>query len=112
MACGLTSGEGIDKVRTFGLELEAGHRVEAPRIRDCVAHIECTVVTTLQPGDHTIFVSEVVGVWAEEEAFGETWRASESDDELLPLCHLGERGFCLPGKMFMGEDRRGKTKDR
>ena len=52
---------------------------------------------TFRPGDHTLFVAEVVGAWAEEEAFDQVWLLPADSEELLPLCHLGGNRFCLPG---------------
>jgi len=112
MSCGLTSGDGVDKVRAFDLHLAEGQRVDAPWLFDCVAHIECAVVTTLRPGDHTLFVAEVVGAWVDEEAFGETWRLEQGDDEIRPLCHLGGGRFCLPGAVIQYEDLEGTERER
>jgi flavin reductase (DIM6/NTAB) family NADH-FMN oxidoreductase RutF len=55
------------------------------------------------PGDHTLFVAEIIGAWVEEEAFAGTWRCTQGDtpedqEELCPLLHLGGRQFCVPGK--------------
>ena len=58
-ACGEASGADVDKIATTGLTLESGHRVEVPGIAECLAHIECAVVTAVTPGDHTVFVAEM-----------------------------------------------------
>jgi flavin reductase (DIM6/NTAB) family NADH-FMN oxidoreductase RutF len=102
VACGTISGAEVDKLVACGLETMPGHRVDAPLIDGCLAHLECAVVTAVEAGDHTLFIAEVLGAWAEEEAFGGdsaaegTWRASD-DEDLSPLLHLGGRSFCLPG---------------
>lgn len=96
--CGKISGREVDKVKQLGLRLESGHRVEAPWVDNCLAHLECRVVDILAPGDHTLFIVEVVGGWAEEEAFGPMWVAPQDNDELQPLCHLGGEQFSLIGK--------------
>lgn len=103
LACGETSGQEMDKIATTGLTLDSGRRVEVPWIAECLAHIECVVVDVMAPGDHSLFIAEIVGAWAEEEAFEGTWRCTlgddtEVDEELHPLLHLGGRRFCLPGK--------------
>ena len=36
-----------------------GKKVKAPAIRECIAHIECTVDDKFKTGDHTIFIAEV-----------------------------------------------------
>jgi flavin reductase (DIM6/NTAB) family NADH-FMN oxidoreductase RutF len=104
VACGTTSGAEVDKLVMYGLEALPGHRVDAPWVDGCLAHLECSVVTAIETGDHVLFVAEVVGVWAEEEAFestadSATWRASD-DDEGAPLLHMGGRAFCLPGAVL------------
>ena len=93
MKCGNLSGEDTDKIQITGLTLESGHRVEVPWIDECLAHIECAVVDLLMPGDHTIFIAQIVGAWAEEEAFDGVWLLPEDIEELHPLHHLG--GMCL-----------------
>lgn len=96
--CGTLSGGEVDKITACGLEIEAGRHVQAPWIADCLAHLECAVVTRVQPGDHTVFVAQVVGAWAEEEAFDEVWRVNGVEEELLPLHHLGGTAFALMGQ--------------
>jgi len=98
LECGTLSGGDVDKIEQTGLMLESGRRVEVPWIDRCLAHIECAVVDLLTPGDHTLFIAEVVGAWAEEEAFDEHWLVPEDNEELLPLHHLGGRYFALLGK--------------
>lgn len=103
LACGEASGQDVDKFVTVGLTPESGHRVEVPWVAECLAHIECAIVSVATPGDHTLFIAEVIGAWAEEEAFAGTWLSSQDDgaadiEELYPLLHLGGRRFCLPGK--------------
>ena len=98
LKCGQASGEDVDKIELTGLTLESGHRVEVPWIEECLAHVECAVVDIVAPGDHSLFIAQIVGAWAEEEAFEETWLAPEDTEELLPLLHLGGKLFALLGK--------------
>jgi flavin reductase (DIM6/NTAB) family NADH-FMN oxidoreductase RutF len=95
---GSVSGNGGDKLSASGLTLDSGRRVEVPWIVECLAHLECAVVQRLAPGDHTLFIAEVLGAWAEEEAFDARWLAPQDNDELSPLIHMGERRFALLGK--------------
>lgn len=99
LKCGSVSGADDDKVKLVGLTLDSGQRVEVPWITECLAHLECVVVDLMMPGDHTVFIAEIVDAWVEEEAFDETWRLPAEDEELLPLCHLGAKWFGLLGKM-------------
>ncbi len=97
MRCGTVSGQDEDKVALTKLELDSGRRVEAPWVVACLAHLECVVVDAVEPGDHTIYFAEVVGSWAEREAFDGAWLGADVDEELQPLCHLGGHTFCLLG---------------
>lgn len=103
IACGAVSGQDTDKFSIYGLNTQNGQHVEAPWITECLAHIECALVTLLEPGDHTIFIAQIVGAWAEEEAFDEVWRVDDVDEELLPLHHLGNGFFVLLGKKLHQE---------
>lgn len=97
LACGSVSGSDVDKVATYGLRCEDGQRVSALWLSDCLAHLECAVVTVLSPGDHSLFMARVVGAWAEEDAFSTLWRP-DADDELKPLVHLGGTTFGQLGR--------------
>ena len=98
MQCGSLSGKDTDKIETAGLMPDSGNRVEVPRIEGCLGHLECVLNDVVSPGDHTLFIVEVIGAWAEEDAFDDTWVVPEDDEELLPLHHLGGTDFCLMGK--------------
>ncbi|NLG27798.1 MAG: flavin reductase family protein [Chloroflexi bacterium] len=97
---GASSGADEDKIALHKLALVDAQRVEAPRLDGCLAYLECAVIDRLSPGDHTLFVLQIAGAWAEEEAFGETWLLPEGNDDLMPLVHLGGREFCVPGRRW------------
>jgi flavin reductase (DIM6/NTAB) family NADH-FMN oxidoreductase RutF len=95
--CGTRSGADGDKLAALGLALESGRRVSAPWLAGCIAHLECDIIDRITPGDHSLFVAEIVGAWAEEEAFSGTWRVRGQPEDLLPLIHLGGSRFGLLG---------------
>lgn len=97
LACGEQSGANADKLALTHFTLDAGRRVEVPWVHECLAHLECGVVEQYVPGDHTLFIVQVLGAWAEEEAFAEMWLAPQDNEELLPFYHLGARAFGLFG---------------
>jgi flavin reductase (DIM6/NTAB) family NADH-FMN oxidoreductase RutF len=99
--CGNVSGEDEDKIKLTKLNLESGQRVGVPSIAECLAYLECAVIDVLKPGDHTLFIAEILGAWAEEEAFDTIWRAPAENEELHPLLHLGGKSFCLLGKTII-----------
>jgi len=67
--CGSRSGRAVDKFSEAGLTQLPSNKVKPPRIKECVAHLECKLVDELRTGDHTIFVGEVVAASVDEGAF-------------------------------------------
>jgi len=87
--CGSVSGRDVsDKFATAGFTLTEGKAVEAPLIEECIAHLECGLITAQDFGDHTLFVGEVLAAWADSEAFDdEAWKLETV--ETKPLHYLG-----------------------
>jgi flavin reductase (DIM6/NTAB) family NADH-FMN oxidoreductase RutF len=86
--CGKRSGRATDKFAEAGLTSIASKEVRPPRIKECIAHLECKLVGKLQTGDHTIFVGRVVAASVDEGAF-------DSEEDIInlelfkPIFHLG-----------------------
>lgn len=91
MTCGQLSGNDIDKFARTGLEMAEPQVVRPPWIEQCIGHLECTLVNAIQPGDHTIYIGQVLYASAQEGTFDETWLLPEKD--LKPLHHLGGPWF-------------------
>jgi flavin reductase (DIM6/NTAB) family NADH-FMN oxidoreductase RutF len=85
--CGAISGRDQNKLKVTGLHEEGPRLIRPVLIAECIAHLECAVVEAVSPGDHTIFIAEIVSAQAESEAFDETYLLTERD--LSPLNHLG-----------------------
>jgi flavin reductase (DIM6/NTAB) family NADH-FMN oxidoreductase RutF len=85
--CGTVSGRDADKMTAMGLREDEPGYVRAPLIMECIAHLECVVTDRITPGDHTMYIAEVVAAKAEADAFDVTWLLKERD--LQPLHHLG-----------------------
>ncbi len=66
---GSVSGKDVDKFKASNLTALPANKVKPPLIGECVAHIECELVSKLDTGDHTIFVGKVVAAQANENAF-------------------------------------------
>jgi flavin reductase (DIM6/NTAB) family NADH-FMN oxidoreductase RutF len=64
--CGSVSGREVDKFKEFGLTPEPASKVRPPLIKECAAHLECSVVKAVETGDHTTFVGEVEAASAQE----------------------------------------------
>lgn len=59
--CGTRSGRDTDKVKALGLKTKPATQVRVPLLEDCVANLECRLVSLHPAGDHVICVGEVVG---------------------------------------------------
>lgn len=60
---GTCSGADTDKFATFGLTPVPGKQVSAPRIRECLANIECKVVDIISK--HNIVVLDAVAAYVD-----------------------------------------------
>lgn len=98
LICGRFSGRDVDKFARAQLTATGGRRVTVPWVDQCLAHLECGLVEAYEAGDHTLFLGEVIGAWADEEAFDEFWKLE--NEELTPLQHLGARHFALLKERF------------
>ena len=59
---GTKHGDKTDKFKESGFSPAPAKKVKAPLIKECVACLECKVVSEHEAGDHTIFVGEVLEV--------------------------------------------------
>lgn len=82
---GLLSGRDLDKFEATGLTPIDPVEIEAPRIYECVAHIECGVVQRLTFSDHDLFIGEILHAEAESEHFQERWL---TDGEFSLIHHI------------------------
>jgi len=90
--CGSHSGRTADKFAEAGLTSIASKKVRPPRIKECVAHLECKLVGKFQTGDHTIFVGRVVAASVDGVAFDA--KGNIMNLELFkPIFHLGGESF-------------------
>ena len=90
-ACGSLSGRSFDKFKKTNLTPIPGKKVKSPAIRECVAHLECTVEGKFTTGDHTVFVGKIVEAYADEGVFAETYDLKKA----RLLFHMGGNGFAV-----------------
>jgi len=104
--CGRTSGRDIDKFQEAKLFLKKAEKLKPPIIDDCVAHLECKVVKTMEVGDHTLVVGEIVAAYAVEGCFDLVYDVQK----FKPCLHVGKNYFttwigkCKEPKMRKCED--------
>ncbi len=83
--CGSVSGRNVDKTRELKLTFQAGEKVKSPVIKECLGWLECKVGKSVEAGDHTLFIAEVLICKVDEGMFKETWNPERS----RVLLHLG-----------------------
>ena len=89
LACGRTSGKNTDKFDKTGLSTSPARKVNAPIVKECIAHLECKLHSQFTTGDHTIFVGEVVAAYANKGTFTDKYNI----DKAKMLYHLGGNVF-------------------
>src|SRR6185295_7288736 len=91
--CGSVSGRDQSKLTATGLHEEGPQHIRPVLIEECIANLECAVVEMIAPGDHTLFVAEILRAQAESEAFDDTYLLKERD--LKPIHHLGADAYAI-----------------
>jgi len=87
--CGRRSGKEFDKFKETKLTPMPAKTVEAPIIKECIAHLECKLYKQIPAGDHTLFIGEIQTAYADENVF-----ESKYDLEKAKLVfHLGGDSF-------------------
>ncbi|MGQ9718941.1 MAG: flavin reductase family protein [Nitrososphaerales archaeon] len=66
---GSVSGRDVDKFKASKLTALPAKKIRPPLIGECIAHLECKVVSKLDTGDHTIFIGRVVSAQANRNVF-------------------------------------------
>jgi len=89
VACGNTSGQSVDKFKTFGLTALLARCVKAPLIAECYASLECKVVDVKLVSKYNFFILEVVQAWIDP-----------TQARPRTIHHQGEGEFMLPGRIF------------
>jgi len=84
--------QGINELKKAGLTAMPSVNVSPPRIRDCIAHIECKVTFTMECGDHHIVVGEVLEVGVRDDAIK---NGLLNVEKMKPILHLGGKVFVI-----------------
>ena len=63
---GSRSGRDEDKFAALGLNWQEATYVNAPILTDCPVSIECSVVQSIMPGTHELFIGKVEAVHVDE----------------------------------------------
>lgn len=79
--CGLVSGENTDKSRVF--DVFYGSLRTAPMIRECPVTLECRLVQAVPLPTNTLYIGEIVGVYADGRVMKENKPDFKEIDPLL-----------------------------
>ena len=90
-ACGTFSGRSYDKFKKAGLTPMPAKKVKTPAIKECIAHLECTVEDQIKTGDHTIFVGKIIEAYADHAVFTESYDLKNA----RILFHNGGNNFAI-----------------
>ena len=96
--CGVRSGRENDKFSMMNLTKEkAPHLSNAPIIGESPLSLECRVTEIKDLGSHTMFLSEIVGVLADERYMNED--GSFDFEKSEPICYSHGEYFTLGKKL-------------
>ena len=65
--CGSCSGKNVDKFKECEIKTEKAKFVSPPLLQDARANFECKLIKSLETGDHTIFVGQVVAAYENKD---------------------------------------------
>lgn len=77
---------GDNKIRDSGLTEEKSVKIKPPRIKECIAWVECMLDFEKECGDHVLIAGKVVEFSAKEDSVSKT------------LMHISGDKFTTPGK--------------
>jgi flavin reductase (DIM6/NTAB) family NADH-FMN oxidoreductase RutF len=88
---GIASGRDTDKLVDTGLSTVRSELVDAPYVDEFSLVLECNVVHVKKLGLHTLFVGEIVGIKADEDALTE---GRPDLQKIKPFLYSsGDRGY-------------------
>ena len=89
--CGTKSGKDVNKFQETNLTGIEAKTIDTLLIDECVGHLECKIVQTLDVGQHTLFVGEVTTAQVAEDYFDTFWITGRKG--VRTLHYLGGRKY-------------------
>jgi flavin reductase (DIM6/NTAB) family NADH-FMN oxidoreductase RutF len=81
---GITSGRNVDKFAATGLTPVRSKFVDAPTVMEFPLNVECRLIQTVEIGQHTLFIGEIMDFKAEESVLKADRDESILDTEGIP----------------------------
>ena len=88
--CGTHTGRKTNKAEATHLTFLPSQTLKAPIIKECYAHLECTLYDAITLGDHTLFVGEVVAAHYDNAVFKNDLLQLET---MQPLYYIGDNTY-------------------
>lgn len=104
-AVGRTSGKEIDKFSTYKIKTLPSSEIQTPILKNAYASYECKVVRRYKPGDHVLFIGEVLAIHYRGRSFNKKSKIPELKN-ITPALYLGADHYI--GIKSFGEIRMGK----
>jgi flavin reductase (DIM6/NTAB) family NADH-FMN oxidoreductase RutF len=98
--CGRVSGEDTDKWQLTNFTPFEPKRVSTPLIAECSAALECALENVIPVGDHTLFIGQVLTVWADETAFDSFWKPDSEAGQTIQ--YFGGKLYGVINKVISG----------
>lgn len=85
--CGVKSGRDVDKIKECKIALEEAKTVSVPIISESPVSLECKVKQMIDCGSHTMFLSEISCVAADERYIDKNGKLDLNGSSLLAFAH-------------------------
>jgi flavin reductase (DIM6/NTAB) family NADH-FMN oxidoreductase RutF len=88
--CGTHTGRTTNKQKETKLTFIPAQKISVPLIKECYAHLECTLKEQYTIGDHTLFIGEIVAVKKDDTAFSKDILNLKN---INPACYIGANTY-------------------
>jgi flavin reductase (DIM6/NTAB) family NADH-FMN oxidoreductase RutF len=88
--CGSMHGDKVDKAVKAGLTYAESRKVNAPIVKECMAHLECKLWKRLGSDGMDIFIGDVAAAYADPKMIRDVW-----EERAKVLLHLGGNKFAI-----------------
>ena len=90
-----------NKFKEYNIETFAAQEISAPLVNDCVAWLECKIITEPHnQNTYDLFIAEVIAAHADERVFSDGhWHFDEHDD-LRTIHHVAGGVFFATGREY------------
>lgn len=90
-----------DKFAEYGIETFAAQQISAPLVKDCVAWLECKIISEPHnQSTYDLFIAEVVAAHADARVFSDGHWHFDGHDELRTIHHVAGGAFFATGREY------------